>query len=457
MSISGKCTFESLAYEASTLLRLLREHPSDAKLAELCVVILYQTTKPLLTLKENEVPGFDQRVRAGIREKLEALVVNMKKPTASLLLLDSAHNFISSTTEHCDYEVKGITASMDWLIASLLSKSHLRRIFALSSLSCLYLKDEYVESGNNNISLMRLMVWVDAAFLIPKRITDLLAQYGPTSFLRIDIATNLYLRDAMRELERTHDFYRCGVRIANLLMSNDIEVIADGKFSANSGLKITRFAQAIPICARTLSSKKCADNTNQDLADVITAHLYSSYRRSKEAHAIARRAIARGCHYPCFYVILFHNNEDRRECLLLSKRALRLCPQSTASPLYLRLRLTAGILAIQEAMRIAYVMKHDKRDDITIAETEEDVNRKWGLILAFFKSAHEDLRPIVKECNPDWNCYKLAVYLYTKTFFAVNVLDMKEALAEIQVRQISYVSLVDEHLNDNVWFSGFQE
>ena len=185
-------------------------------------------------------------------------MINMKRPTASLLLLDSAHNFISLATEHYSPQVKEVEASMDWLIASLLSKSHLRRIFAIGSLSSLY-STAPVEQTAYDFALMKQMIEADGPLPIPKNITDLLAQYGSPSYIHVDIASSLGFKNAMRELEQTHDFYTCGVKVANLLMLDDNGIIVDGDFSPNSGLKITRFAQALSICARTLESTKCDD------------------------------------------------------------------------------------------------------------------------------------------------------------------------------------------------------
>ena len=335
----------SLAYKAPRLLLpLLQEHNSDPKLAELCAATLCQSAEPILLMTRfTSQPTQDHRSKAKILETLKMLVIHMKKPTASLLLLDSAHKFISSATRHCDDELREEKSSLDWLIASLLSRFHLRRILTIGAL-CSFDKSESRDSWDNDERLMKkLVAHVDGISLIPKHISDLLAAYGSTSFIHSDIALNRDFKGAMEELERTHDYHACGIRVAKIFLLTDSDIKLDGSFNPSSGLGVTQFVQALVKCVRVLLSTKSDDNTHQDLADVIMANILMSCGRPEEVYTLALRAVERGTQYPYFYFILCLYTKDHSESLRLAKKGLRFCPRSTrTSSVNLRMRVKAG-------------------------------------------------------------------------------------------------------------------
>ena len=422
----------SIAKKASVFIRLIEEQPSDPKIAELCIVIL--THAALSIIAADRIPTQAEKEQAKIAELLAIFVENIKKPTASLLLLEHAHEFLCTAAQNCSEEFRKFPPAISWLVAATRSKSPLNRVDAILGVLRVY---SYAERGGTNLDIFGLMGCLErTGGRLPDHIIDLLGDHVLTCDSVLVLSTQKKFQAAIMQVMQNRDMYELGVKFAQIILVTEYS-IAEGilhaenprtgeRVEANLGLPFTYYVDALPHCARTLRARS-DDARHADMADILQLKFFMLRSRVTEAHALARRAIERNPRQAFFYYALT-NRASPEEGLKIARKGLRRCNPSEMTG-YVEFGLR--FLAAEHAAQLGFD-RISGRTQIGI-QSEEEENKRWGEGLAFLTSAYEDLKVFINRASPDTRNMRSALYWYTLVLFALKGPEINDSLEEIHV------------------------
>lgn len=405
----------------------MREHPSDARLTDLGVVALVHAATPFCMpeLMFNLNPLVKQRVN--IPELLKAFMENMKKPTASVLVMEHVHDFLRNASQTMPQEFNQVPSSVNWLLACLRCKNPVNRIEAIHGVRRLYFEGAEMERPSykchlNNLGSFRTKLW-------PEPTIRALGSYGHSSDSDTLLGAHELYSDARTKFSKDRQLYPFGVTLAHVFLMADFPFEEDHLPPRSGGIE-GPVLDSLPVLARILREKS-NDTMHSDMADVLHLKWLMAQSQTKEAHTFARRALKRNPHQVYFYFVLAQGT-NRVECLRMAKKGLWYCDESRTTK-YLKFGLR--YLAAEHARNLGFntITGTEYRGTNIYDETEDDENRRWGEGFAFLTSAFEDFKVLINEAAPDSVNMRPALYWYTFLLFALRGAELTDDLAELLV------------------------
>lgn len=414
----GKEARAEIARHTPVLIKVIEDHPDDAKAAELVVATMSHAvdtgsgkSQPDLNLLRNlDIPGI-----------LKLFVEAMHRPDASRYLINHSLAFFAESTLHCHRECKAYTPVLKCLIASLRSKDLTTRCASLGGL--IRLHHHEAEAEPRDYDPHKTIAACQRGY--PDHLVDVLMDYG---FTRGDVVVTLKTtadnQEAFMKCARDHDLYRLGLSLAQFILRTEFSV-AKGAFQSQNprtgavenmdvGLPFTWWDDALPFCATAIREKGKANE--EDLADILDIKYLVSKGRIPDAIAHAKSAIARNPNNAYFYYAITLG-KDGTAGLRAAKKGLK-CKKTTP---FVRFAL------------LHRAVVHAGDMGIILLQTAVAGDNKWEEGVAFLTSAMDDAKMYVEEAPPDSRHMKNVLYWYILLTLAINGSVISKDLHELQV------------------------
>lgn len=377
-----------VAMHTPKFLQLMDQFPDDLRLHELTVSILYHSVS--VVVSESPIQPQDLE-RLDISNALRLIIASVRNPSASLILLSHAFNFLAQCcTLNCSNKVMTFPAAVNLLITCLHSEEITIRACALGGLICLVFPDSDISPMQQDPNKLKAILQSG----VPAHLDAVLMNYGwQRCDTLLSMQCTIEFQQAMAKCLYDKDLLSLGRTLARLITTTEYSV-AEGCFSSrdpragrghpdsNIGLPFEMFSDALPACAIVL--RKTGDPKDADLADILDLKFFMMRQRLPEAQEFAQRAITRNPQQEYFYYA-YSLTENKAEGLKMCKKGLK-CKQTTPFVTsYLRWRAVhhAGQLGIT-ALSLAAIGDS--------AYTEG---------IAFLTSALEDAKIFIAEAPPD--------------------------------------------------------
>ncbi|KAF9819414.1 hypothetical protein IEO21_02157 [Rhodonia placenta] len=415
----GIASRQEIAKLTPKLLQLINEFSDDAVVMELATVTIAHAIGAVVGQEQEP----DHRLLASIdiRSVLKLTVDNLRKPSASHLMINHAVGLLTSVTLHCYKECKAMPPLIQFLTACLRSSDLTTRCNALGGLT--RLNGLEAEPNKQFFDPRKIMDAVSRRF--PDNLTDIIMDYGMD---RCD--TTLTLRSsadfqrAMMKCVQDHDLYALGKTIAQLVVRTEFS-ITGGAYQTmneqtgqweivNTGLPFTMWGDALPHCARALRQK----GTKEDLDDaeicelkhhVLQQNIPAAIRAGQEV--LQRNPQLAYAHY----VIAL--GADNTQGLKSAKKGLK-CKQITPFVRhYLLWR------AVEHAGNLGLVVLQQA------TEGEKD----YGEGIAFLVSACEDAKTFISEAPPDNRHMETVLNWYIICSIAIRGPELSNDMRELGV------------------------
>lgn len=397
----------------------MKEHPNDGPAIELATVTLSHAVSAAVF--NNDTPDPKLMKILDVQDLLEVVLENMRKPTASLYMMNHAIPLLAGPTLHFPDLCKNYPRLLKFLGASLRSKDLTIRCSAIGGLLRLHHKEAKPERVMHDPQ--RLMAAIEKGF--PGHIQDIMMDYG---LYRCDTyATLEATRDfqkAMMGVMQTHDFLALGRTIAMLIVKTEFSV-TEGYFEAedpvtrqriDSGLPFKLWSDSLPLCVQKL--RKTGNTQDVDIADIVELKFLIIRQRISEAVVLAKKAIERNpdiAYY--YYAISLGADED--DGLRYSKKGLK-CKYITP---FLK------FVLLYRAVEHAGTLGVSKLQD---ASPGGDKNYEEGY--AFLTSALDDAKEFVGNAPPDSRHMQNILNWYIVLSIVYKGPELSVELTELQVR-----------------------
>ncbi|KLO16152.1 hypothetical protein SCHPADRAFT_870193 [Schizopora paradoxa] len=380
------------------LLDLLNEDSDDWRTTELVITVIDHCVSSLaggkdiasaIVLRPFEVPRL-----------LRAVVEQIRKATASSLLIDHALNMLVALALHCSVEFFNFSPAFNFLVACTRSPDIQTRGLAINGVLRLVVSKSQPDDG----------IYDAQAFLnamevrMPNHLVDALEDFGPVMKGEI-LQTAVGMRnfqDAMSKVIRDQDLYTLGLKISDLILKTEHSVV-DGMFQSedpitgqpddyNFGLPFRRWPDSLPFCANALRAR--GDSSLLDKADIVDLKYFALKRKMDEAQVLVLKSLERNPKIPFFYYIRSLGS-DQVDALRAAKKGLK-C-KGVADQDYVRNAL------LNRACEVASFLGLQR---LQTAVTDKD----WDEGIAFIMSAWKDAESYMKLAPPDARCMKTITY-----------------------------------------------
>lgn len=313
-----------IAKQSPTLLRVMEEFPDHPKINELAVSSISHSVGSVINedhLDRPLVRSLD--VPAVLKQVLDA----MRKPTATVILVDHGISLVTSGTRHCHQEIKALPPLLSLLAACLRVTDIGVRCNALASFIRINLPGS--EEENRFFDPRKLMDAVQRRF--PGHLVDAMMDFG---MLRCETTllgkTAADYQTAMMKCAQDHNLHTLGRTLAGLITRTEFSV-SEGGFQAYNdrgemeiidvGLPFKLWTDALPHCAKALRSGKPTP-LDLDHADILDIKFHILRQRIPDAIAHAQGAIRRNPHVAYFYYAI-GLGADQAQALRAVKKGLR--------------------------------------------------------------------------------------------------------------------------------------
>ena len=383
----GLVARHEIAKLTPTLLRLLREFPDDDALTELTTVIMFHAIGAVISQEEDPDPQLLRRL--DMHSVLKITTDNLRKPSASRLMINHAMGILNSATLHCHKECKALPSLVTFLVACLRGNDLITRCNALGGLIRLNYKES--EPDMRFYDPQKMIAAVQRRF--PDELVDIIMDYG---FERCDMTLTLQstkgFQHAMTEVVRTHDLYALGHTLARLILRTEFSV-ADGMFEVQNertgkfekmdvGLPFTMWSDALPHCVRALRER--GGKADLDAADVVEMKHYIMKQRVGDSVQVGLKVIERNPQLAyAYYVIALGADTERG--LRCAKKGLK-CKETT--PFVKNYLLWRAV-------------EHAGNMGVTRLQEATAGSKDYAEGLAFLTSSQEDAKRFIAEAPPD--------------------------------------------------------
>jgi hypothetical protein len=416
----GKEARAEIARHTPVLVKVIEDHPDDAKAAELVVATMSHAVDAVTGSSEDHP---DQKLlrNLDISSILKLFVEAMHRPDASRYLINHALAFFAGSTLHCYKECKAYTPVLTCLVASLRSKDLTTRCASLGGL--IRLHHHEAEAEPRHYDPQKAIAACQRGY--PDHLVDILMNYG---FTRGDVVVTLKTtadnQEAFMKCARDRDLYCLGLSLAQFILRTEFSV-AKGTFQSQNprtgamenmdiGLPFTWWDDALPFCANAIRERGKANE--EDLADILDIKYFISKGRIPDAIAHAKSAIARNPSNAYFYYAITLG-KDGTAGLRAAKKGLK-CKKTTP---FVRFAL------------LHRAVVHAGDMGIILLQTAVVGDNKWEEGVAFLTSAMDDAKMYVEEAPPDSRHMKNVLYWYILLTLAINGPEISEDLRELQV------------------------
>ncbi|KAI0634784.1 hypothetical protein C8Q77DRAFT_654669 [Trametes polyzona] len=416
----GVVARREIARKNPVLVKLIQDHPDDAKVLELATVTMAHATSAVLGVDDPPDSGLLKEIQ--VITVLKTTVENVRKPIASHYMIDHAFGLLNNATRHCPKECKNTPSMLPLLVSCLRSTNIVTRCGALGGLIRYTVNGS--EPDQQNFDPNHLVAAVQRGF--PEHLSEMMMEYG---FDRCETILTLkstadYQR-AMMRCAQDHDLCALGRTLATLIQRTEF-AIAEGMFQAEGprgqretldiGLPFTMWTDSLPHCARALRAR--GTPADLDMADVLDLKFFIIRSRIPDAIALGQRAVERNPDLAYAYYAI-SMGADHQQGLRAVKKGL-MCKNTTPFVRqYLLWRAVEhagdlGVSTLQDA-------KNGGRDN---AEG-----------IAFLMSAWEDAKTFTAEAPPDTRHMQTILNWYIILTIAIKGPELSEDLRELASRR----------------------
>jgi len=373
-----------------TLVRLMRENTSDAKLLELAIItVSHAVQTALLVVGKPPDPKLVKLI--GLKDMLDVVLESMRYPWISALAVTHAIPLLGSPTMHCwDVALKHPDL-LNFLAACLRCEDLSVRCDAMGAFFHLHhhdAKDDHVTPDPR-----RLLESHDRGAFKEPRVEAAIVDYGfqDTDIFNTVLATRTF-QSAMQQAVETRNLVDLGRTLARLVIKTEFS-ITDGYYQAinertgrmetvDTGLPFTRWRDALPPCAEALQETGYASDL--DMADILQIKYLIMTRKLRESLPRAKAAMARSPHIPYFYYP-FTLTSDVEDGLRYAKKGMQ-CR-------------TAAKFVHFTMMKRAIQFAADLGIKAVLNPHVEGGGKELGI--AFLTSAMEDAKDFITNAPPD--------------------------------------------------------
>ncbi|KAH8101844.1 hypothetical protein BXZ70DRAFT_80136 [Cristinia sonorae] len=407
-----------IAKHTPTLLRLLEEFPDNAKINELAVTTVSHSVGSVVN-EEHLDTAFVRTLEVSnvLRRVLEA----MRRPNATVILVDHGISLITSCTRHCHQDIKSLPPLVSLLAACLRVNDISVRCSALASFIRINLPNS--EEENRFFDPAVLMQAVKRRF--PDGPLESMVEYGlnncETTLL---IKTTTDYQKAMMQCTQDRDMYTLGKTLASLITRTEFSV-SEGGFQyvdertgrteyADVGLPFKMWTDSLPYCAKILRQRNSSPrDLDLDDADILEIKFHILRQRIPDAIAHAEKAIKRNPHVAYFYYAI-GLGADLPKALRAVKKGLK-AKQTT---LFVKYYMLWRAIAVAGDMGVT-----------NLANVREGA-QEYSEGIAFLMSALDDAKTFFEVAPPDARHMAVIVNWFVVLTIAIKgpelSLDLKE-------------------------------
>ena len=408
-----------IAKETPTLLRLMEEFPDNATVNELAVTTISHAVGALVN-EDHVDTAFLQRLN--IPAVLKQILDAMRKPDASLILVDHGIALVTSCTRHCYQNIKSLPPLLSLLAACLRVDDISVRCNALASFIRINLPGS--EEENRFFDPRKLISAVGKGF--PDRLVDVMFQYGlarcETTLLAKTAAD--YQR-AMMKCAQDHDLLALGKTLAELITRTEFSV-SEGGFQTHNdrgqweimdvGLPFKMWTDSLPHCAKALRAKDGATSVDLDRADILEIKFYILRQRIPDAITLAKKAIKRNPNVAYFYYAV-GLGADHAQALRAVKRGLK---AKTSTPFVRYYMLWRAIVTAGDM-------------GVTMLANARAGDPEYSEGIAFLMSALDDAKEFFEVAPPDARYMITIVNWFVVLTLAIKGSELSLDLKELEV------------------------
>ncbi|EPQ53631.1 hypothetical protein GLOTRDRAFT_63247 [Gloeophyllum trabeum ATCC 11539] len=404
-----------IAKKTPALLEVIHENPDDAKVAELCLVVMCHSIAAVVAVEQKPDPKILKTI--DIPQVLRTTVGELRNPRASYYLISHAAGLLSGATMHSWKDYKAFQPALTFLVAVLRVKDINIRCEGLCGV--IRYHNDIAEPDQRHSDPQKMLAALRRGF--PPHLNDVLMAYGPT---RCDVYLTLQCMNehtkAMMQNAQDRDFYKLGRVVARLITTTEFSM-TEGMFQSDEetgkrvnidlGLPYTMWSDALPHCAQALRSKG-----DLDQADIVELKYMIMKGRIPQAVELSKQAIKRNPEVAYFYYAITMT-ADMELGLRYAKKGLK-ARQITP---FVRFGLLhravdhAGTLAIR----------------ILTSPDGYHGERKWEEGVAFLTSALEDAKTFIENAPPDSRHMKNMLNWYIILTLTIKGPDMSPEMKEL--------------------------
>lgn len=411
-----------IAKHTPTLVHLMRENTSDAKLLELAIITVSHAVQAvLLVLGKSPDPKLVRLI--GLKDMLDVVLECMRYPWITALSVTHAIPLLASPTLHCwDVALKHPDL-LNFLAACLRCEDLSVRCDAMSAFFHLHHHD--AKDDTTTLDPRRVLESYERGAFKEPRIEDAIVDYGfqDTDIFNTILAARTF-QSAMQQAVETRNLVNLGRTLARLVVQTEFS-ITDGYYQAinertgrmetvNTGLPFTRWRDALPFCAEALQKTGYASDI--DMADILQIKYLIMTRKLREAIPRAKAAIERSPHIPYFYYPITLTS-DVEDGLRYAKKGLQ-CKTTTQFVRFSMMR-----RAIQFAADLGIK---------AVLNPFEGGGKELGV--AFLTSAMEDAKDFITNAPPDSRHMQEVVDWYMLMTITLKGPELSMSLVDFEVR-----------------------
>ncbi|THH28452.1 hypothetical protein EUX98_g5738 [Antrodiella citrinella] len=313
-----------IAKHTPTLLRIMDEFPDHPKINELAVSTISHSVGSVINEEHlDKALARKLDVPAVLKQVLDA----MRKPNASLILVDHGISLVTSGCQHCHQEIKALPPLLSLLAACLRVSDISVRCNALASF--IRINSPGSEEENRFFDPRKLMDAVQRRF--PGHLVDAMMDFG---MLRCETTllgkTAGDYQTAMMKCAQDHDLRTLGKTLAGLIVRTEFSISEGGFQSYNDrgqmefmdvGLPFKAWTDSLPHCAKVLRDGNPTP-LDLDMADILDIKFYILRQRIPDAIAHAQGAIKRNPQVAYFYYAI-GLGADTAQALRAVKKGLK--------------------------------------------------------------------------------------------------------------------------------------
>lgn len=411
-----------IAKYTPTLVRLMRENTSDAKLLELAIITISHAVQAvLLVLGKPPDPKLVKLI--GLKDMLDVVLESMRYPWISALAVNHAIPLLGCPTLHCwDVALKHPDL-LNFLAACFRCEDLNVRCDAMGAFFHLHHHD--AKEDTTTLDPRRVLESHDRGAFKEPRIEAAIVDYGfqDTDIFNTVLAARTF-QSAMQKAVETHDLVTLGRTLARLVVQTEFS-ITDGYYQTinertgkmetlDSGLPFTRWRDALPPCVEALQATGYASDL--DMADILQIKYLIMTRKLRESLPRAKAAIARSPHIPYFYYPITLT-ADVEEGLRYAKKGMQ-CRTTTK---FVHFSMTKRAIQFAADLGIKAVLDPQF----------EGGGKELGV--AFLTSAMEDAMDFITNAPPDSRHMQEVVDWYMLMTITLKGPELSMSLADFEV------------------------
>ncbi|TCD65203.1 hypothetical protein EIP91_002989 [Steccherinum ochraceum] len=431
---SGLEVHIDIAKHTPTLLRLMEEFPDNARINELAVSTISHAVGSAISA---DVYNRALVQSLDVPNVLRQVTNAMRKPTASVMLVEHGMSLVTAATRHVPEDIKALPPLVSLMAASLRVNDMSARCSAV--VTFIRINHNGSEEENRHFDPQMLIKAVERRF--PGHLVDVMCDYGATQCETWLLAkTAGEYQKAMMKVAQDRDLHALGNTLAELIVRTEFSV-SDGGFQAyddrgrpemiDVGLPFKMWLDALPLCAKALRNARGATSLDLDKADILDIKFFIIRSRIPEAIAHAEKAIKRNPHVAYFYYAI-GLGANQAQALRAVKKGLKAKQTTPFVKYYMLWRaiVSAGNMGVT---------------GLAMAKAGD---QEYSEGVAFLMSALDDAEEFFKIAPPDARHMSVVVNWYIVLTFAIRGHELSEDLRELEpaLKRLDISRQITEHI-----------